>query len=83
MGYIYIFSFSSLELIFTAIFYLMTHAFFKSLLFLSVCSVCEYKHEQNTFKMAGLHKTLPFIYNFFKNSVALSAILVVSANFYS
>ena len=46
-----------------AIFHLMTHAFFKALLFLSSGSVilaCH--HEQNIFKMGGLRKSIPLVY---------------------
>lgn len=46
-----------------AIFHLMTHAFFKALLFLSSGSVilaCH--HEQNIFKMGGLRKKIPLVY---------------------
>src|ERR1044071_5186174 len=46
-----------------AIYHLMTHAFFKALLFLSsgaVIIACH--HEQNIFKMGGLRKTLPLVY---------------------
>ena len=46
-----------------AIFHLMTHAFFKALLFLSAGSVivaCH--HEQNIFKMGGLRRSLPLVY---------------------
>jgi NADH-quinone oxidoreductase subunit L len=46
-----------------AIFHLMTHAFFKALLFLSAGSVilaCH--HEQDIFKMGGLRKKIPFTF---------------------
>jgi NADH-quinone oxidoreductase subunit L len=46
-----------------AIFHLMTHAFFKALLFLAsgaVIVACH--HEQNIFKMGGLRKKLPLAY---------------------
>ncbi|MGY2437400.1 proton-conducting transporter transmembrane domain-containing protein, partial [Escherichia coli] len=43
-----------------AIFHLMTHAFFKALLFLSAGAVIvATHHEQNIFKMGGLRKSLP------------------------
>ena len=43
-----------------AIFHLMTHAFFKALLFLSAGSVIlALHHEQNIFKMGGLRRRLP------------------------
>jgi NADH-quinone oxidoreductase subunit L len=46
-----------------AIFHLMTHAFFKALLFLSSGSVilaCH--HEQDMFRMGGLRKHIPFVF---------------------
>ncbi|NKF22183.1 NADH-quinone oxidoreductase subunit L [Solimonas marina] len=46
-----------------AVFHLMTHAFFKALLFLSAGSVilaCH--HEQDIFKMGGLRKKIPFTF---------------------
>jgi NADH-quinone oxidoreductase subunit L len=46
-----------------AVFHLMTHAFFKALLFLSAGSVilaCH--HEQDMFRMGGLRKHLPFVF---------------------
>ncbi|HVT35472.1 MAG TPA: NADH-quinone oxidoreductase subunit L [Nevskiaceae bacterium] len=49
-----------------AIFHLMTHAFFKALLFLSAGSVIlAMHHEQDIFKMGGLRKQLPFTYTVF------------------
>ncbi len=46
-----------------AIFHLMTHAFFKALLFLSAGSVIvALHHEQDMFRMGGLRKTLPFTF---------------------
>lgn len=68
-----------------AIFHLMTHAFFKALLFLSAGSVilaCH--HEQNIFKMGGLRKSIPLIYIcFLVGGAALSALPLVTAGFYS
>lgn len=68
-----------------AIFHLMTHAFFKALLFLSSGSViiaCH--HEQNIFKMGGLRKSMPLIYIcFLVGGAALSALPLVTAGFYS
>ena len=46
-----------------AVFHLMTHAFFKALLFLSAGSVilaCH--HEQDIFRMGGLRKQIPFTF---------------------
>lgn len=46
-----------------AMFHLMTHAFFKALLFLGAGSVIHALHdEQNLFRMGGLRKVLPFTY---------------------
>ncbi|HEY0209847.1 NADH-quinone oxidoreductase subunit L [Acerihabitans sp.] len=68
-----------------AIFHLMTHAFFKALLFLSSGSVilaCH--HEQNIFKMGGLRKSIPLVYIcFLVGGAALAALPIVTAGFYS
>ncbi|MDO2949202.1 NADH-quinone oxidoreductase subunit L [Aeromonas simiae] len=68
-----------------AIFHLMTHAFFKALLFLSSGSVilaCH--HEQNIFRMGGLRKRLPLVYLcFLVGGAALSALPLVTSGFYS
>ncbi|KFD19784.1 MULTISPECIES: NADH-quinone oxidoreductase subunit L [Tatumella] len=68
-----------------AIFHLMTHAFFKALLFLSSGSVilaCH--HEQNIFKMGGLRKRIPLVYTcFLVGGAALSALPIITAGFYS
>jgi NADH-quinone oxidoreductase subunit L len=68
-----------------AIFHLMTHAFFKALLFLAsgaVILACH--HEQNIFKMGGLWKKLPLAYaSFVIGGAALSALPLVTAGFYS
>ena len=46
-----------------AVFHLMTHAFFKALLFLSSGSVIlAMHHEQDIFRMGGLRKHIPFVY---------------------
>ena len=46
-----------------AVFHLMTHAFFKALLFLSSGSVIlAMHHEQDIFKMGNLRKHIPFVY---------------------
>lgn len=59
-----------------AIFHLMSHAFFKALLFLcagSVIIACH--HEQDMFKMGGLRKRLPLTFwTFLIGSVALAAL---------
>jgi NADH-quinone oxidoreductase subunit L len=68
-----------------AIFHLMTHAFFKALLFLSsgaVIIACH--HEQNIFKMGGLRKTLPLVYAcFLVGGCALAALPFITAGFFS
>ncbi len=68
-----------------AIFHLMTHAFFKALLFLSAGAViiaCH--HEQNIFKMGGLRKKIPLIYVcFLVGGAALAALPFVTVGFYS
>lgn len=67
------------------IFHLMTHAFFKALLFLasgSVIIACH--HEQNIFKMGGLYKKIPLTYvAFLVGGAALAALPLVTAGFYS
>ncbi len=68
-----------------AVFHLMTHAFFKALLFLSAGAVivaCH--HEQDIFKMGGLRKKLPLVYAcFLVGGSALAALPLVTAGFYS
>ncbi|WP_252275107.1 NADH-quinone oxidoreductase subunit L [Pseudomonas subflava] len=68
-----------------AIFHLMTHAFFKALLFLAsgaVIHACH--HEQNIFRMGGLWKKLPLAYaSFVVGGAALAALPLVTAGFYS
>lgn len=68
-----------------AIYHLMTHAFFKALLFLTsgaVILACH--HEQNIFKMGGLRKKLPLAYLcFVVGGAALCAVPFVTAGFFS
>ena len=68
-----------------AVFHLMTHAFFKALLFLSAGAVivaCH--HEQDIFRMGGLRKKLPLVYAcFLVGGSALAALPFVTAGFYS
>ena len=68
-----------------AIFHLMTHAFFKALLFLSAGAVIiATHHEQNIFKMGDLRKSLPLVYAcFLVGGSALAALPLVTAGFYS
>lgn len=67
-----------------AIFHLVTHAFFKALLFLAAGSVImALHHEQDMRKMGGLAKYMPVTYlTFFIGALALSAIPPL-AGFYS
>ena len=68
-----------------SIFHLMTHAFFKALLFLTsgaVILACH--HEQDIFKMGGLRRQLPLEYAcFLVGGLALSAFPWVTAGYYS
>ncbi|MYE81538.1 MAG: hypothetical protein F4X36_06765 [Gammaproteobacteria bacterium] len=67
-----------------AIFHLMTHAFFKALLFLASGSVIlALHHEQDMFRMGGLWKKLPIPFaSMLIGSVALAA-LPFTSGFYS
>ncbi|MDO9269224.1 MAG: NADH-quinone oxidoreductase subunit L [Methylobacter sp.] len=67
-----------------AIFHLLTHAFFKALLFLAAGAVifC-FHHEHNIFKMGGLRRAMPLAFwSFMIGSAALSA-LPFTSGFYS
>ena len=67
-----------------AIFHLLTHAFFKALLFLAAGAVifC-FHHEHNIFKMGGLRKAMPLTFwSFMIGSAALAA-LPFTSGFYS
>lgn len=68
-----------------AIFHLMTHAFFKALLFLSAGSVIySLHHEQDMFRMGGLRTRLPLTFwSFLIGSASLAALPLVTAGFYS
>ena len=68
-----------------AIFHLMTHAFFKALLFLGAgVVILAQHHEQDMFKMGGLKNKLPAIFwTFLIGSASLSALPLVTAGFYS
>lgn len=66
-----------------AMFHLLTHGFFKALLFLSAGSVIHAIHEQDLLKMGGLRKKLPITYaNFWVGSLAIIGIYPF-AGFYS
>ncbi len=65
------------------IFHLVTHGFFKALLFLSAGSVIHSCHEQDIFKMGGLREKMPITYaNFWMGSLAIIGIFPF-AGFYS
>lgn len=67
-----------------AIFHLLTHAFFKALLFLAAGAVIiGFHHEQNIFKMGGMRKAMPLpFWCFMIGSAALSA-LPFTSGYYS
>ena len=68
-----------------AIFHLMTHSFFKALLFLGAGAVIiSLHHEQDIFKMGGLRDRLPTVFwTFLIGSASLAALPLVTAGFYS
>ena len=68
-----------------AIFHLMTHAFFKALLFLAAGYVIQaLHHEQDIFRMGGLRKRLPLAWLVFViGGGALAALPWITAGFWS
>jgi len=68
----------------SGIFHLMTHAFFKALLFLAAGAVIHcLHHEHNIFRMGGLRTRLPLVFwSFLIGSAALAA-LPFTSGFYS
>jgi NADH-quinone oxidoreductase subunit L len=67
-----------------AIFHLMTHAFFKALLFLAAGAVIlSLHHEQNIFKMGGLWKRLPIAFWSFLIGAAALVALPFTSGYYS
>jgi NADH-quinone oxidoreductase subunit L len=68
-----------------AIFHLMTHAFFKALLFLAAGVVILAMHEEHDmFKMGGLRRHLPVTFwTFLIGAASLSALPLITAGFYS
>lgn len=68
-----------------AIFHLMTHAFFKALLFLaSGAVIISTHHEQDIFKMGGLRKKIPLVFwSFMVGGGALVALPFITVGFYS
>jgi NADH-quinone oxidoreductase subunit L len=68
-----------------AIFHFMTHAFFKSLLFLAAGVVVQRLHEEHDiFKMGGLRQRMPLAFwTFLSGAVSLAALPFIDAGFYS
>src|SRR6266566_2667567 len=68
-----------------AIFHFMTHAFFKSLLFLAAGVVVQHLHdEHDIFKMGGLRRRMPLAFwTFLAGAVSLAAVPFIDAGFYS
>lgn len=68
----------------SAIFHLMTHAFFKALLFLGAGAVIySLHHEHDIFKMGGLRRHLPVAFWSFLIGAAALAALPFTSGFYS
>jgi NADH-quinone oxidoreductase subunit L len=68
-----------------AIFHLMIHAFFKSLLFLAAGAVMiRLEDEHDMFRMGGLWRELPLAFwTFLAGAASLSALPIITAGFYS
>ena len=68
---------------YSAVFHLVTHAFFKGLLFLGAGSVINgMHHEQDMFKMGGLRRHMPTTFKtFLAGSAALSGLPLMSGYF--
>ncbi|NPD69698.1 NADH-quinone oxidoreductase subunit L [Lichenicola cladoniae] len=68
-----------------AIFHLVTHAFFKALLFLSAGAIIlRLHHEQDIFRMGGLRRSMPGVFwCFLIGSASLAALPLITAGFYS
>lgn len=67
-----------------AIFHLMTHAFFKALLFLAAGTVIlSLHHEHNIFRMGGMRKQLPLAFICFVIGSAALAALPLTSGYYS
>lgn len=68
-----------------ALFHLMTHAFFKALLFLSAGLVIAHMHdEHDIFHMGGLRRVMPLTYAaFLTGAASLAALPLITAGFYS
>jgi NADH-quinone oxidoreductase subunit L len=68
-----------------AIFHFMTHAFFKSLLFLSAGVIVQrLGEEHDIFKMGGLRQRMPLAFwTFLSGGISLAALPFIDAGFYS
>ncbi|MCP1194767.1 NADH-quinone oxidoreductase subunit L [Acetobacter senegalensis] len=68
-----------------ALFHLMTHAFFKALLFLTAGAlIARLHHEQDIFRMGGLYRTMPGLtVAFLAGASALAGLPLVTSGFYS
>jgi len=68
-----------------AIFHLMTHAFFKALLFLAAGAVIlGLHHEQDIFRMGGLRKSMPLAFwTFLIGASSLAAVPFITAGYFS
>jgi NADH-quinone oxidoreductase subunit L len=68
-----------------AIFHLVTHAFFKALLFLAAgVVILRLHHEHDIFRMGGLRTRLPLAFwSFLIGAASLAALPMVTAGFYS
>jgi NADH-quinone oxidoreductase subunit L len=68
-----------------AVFHLMTHAFFKALLFLGAGAVIlALHHEQDMGRMGGLRRDLPIVYwTFLAGSAALAGLPLITSGFFS
>jgi NADH-quinone oxidoreductase subunit L len=67
-----------------ALFHLMTHAFFKALLFLAAGVVIHAVHEQNLYRMGGLRSELRLAFwSFVIGGSALAGLPLITAGFFS
>ncbi|OUI87341.1 NADH-quinone oxidoreductase subunit L [Acetobacter tropicalis] len=68
-----------------AVFHLMTHAFFKALLFLTAGAIISrLHHEQDIFRMGGLYRSMPGLTAaFLAGAAALAGLPLVTSGFYS
>lgn len=68
-----------------AVFHLVTHAFFKALLFMAAGSIIlRVHHKQNIFEMGGLRRAMPGVFSaFLAGAAALAGMPLLTAGFYS